>query len=200
MPGISVMSLSDIRGCANTCWASGTIRQMVSRGGKMLETAPLSGRHETEPLVAGNTSSEAGAASASPASPGGSGAGASARVGGPGGTSEETTQVRRGRLGELSLALDTLMDSGLGDHSAQDVERFLSLYAVGVDSHVSMESVTISLSVSAARGCAIHIAAPSFFAWARLHAVVGVHTPGRSSAHSHSHLQVCFLTQRDGHR
>ena len=94
-----------------------------------------------------------------------------------------------------------VMDSGLGDHSAQDVERFLSLYAVGVDSHVSMESVTISLSVSAARGCAIHIAAPSFYAWARLHAVGGVHTPGRSSAHVHSHLvRVCFLTQRDGHR
>ena len=198
MPGISVMSLSDIRGCANTCWASGTIRQMVSRGGKMLETAPLSGRHETEPLVAGNTSSEAAAASASTASPGVSGP--SARVGDPGGTSEETTQVRRGCLGELSLALDTLMDSGLGDHSAQDVERFLSLYAVGVDSHVSMESVTISLSVSAARGSAIHIPAPSLHAWARLHAVVGVHTPGLSSAHVHSHLQVRFLTQRDGHR
>ena len=200
MPGISVMPLSDIRGCANNSWASGTIRQMVSRGGKMLETAPLSGRHETGPLVAGNTSSVAAAASASTASPGVSGTGASARVGDPGGTSEETTQVRPGCLGELSLALDTLMDSGLGDHSAQDVERFLSLYAVGVDSHVSMESVTISLSVSAARGCAIHIAAPSFYAWARLHAVGGVHTPGRSSAHVHSHLQVCFLTQRDGHR
>ena len=192
------MPLSDIRGCANNSWASGTIRQMVSRGGKMLETAPLSGRHETGPLVAGNTSSEAAAASASTASRGGSGS--SAKVGDPGGTSEETTQVRRGRLGELSLALDTLMDSGLGDHSAQDVERFLSLYAVGVDSHVSMESVTISLSVSAARGCAILIAAPSFYAWARLHAVGGVHTPGRSSAHVHSHLQVCFLTQRGGHR
>ena len=196
-----VLPLSDIRGCAHNCWASGTIRQMVSRGGKMLETAPVPGRHEeTGPLVAGNTSSKAGAASARTASPGVSGQGPSARVGDPDGTSEETTGVRRGRLGELSLALDTLMDSGLGDHSAQDVERFLSLYAVGVDSHVSMESVTISLSVSAARGCAIHIAAPSFYAWARLHAVGGVHTPGRASAHLHSLLQVCFLTQRDGHR
>ena len=36
--------------------------------------------------------------------------------------------------------------------AAQDVERYLTLHAVGVDSSVSMESVSISLSISTANG------------------------------------------------
>jgi len=54
----------------------------------------------------------------------------------------------RGTIGELALALDTLMDSGMGKHSAQDIERYLTLHAIGVDSSVNMESVVITLSVA----------------------------------------------------
>jgi hypothetical protein len=66
------------------------------------------------------------------------------------GVPQDADGGRAGQTGELALALDTLMDSGLGDLCAQDVERYLTLHAVGVDSSVSMESVSISLSISTA--------------------------------------------------
>ncbi|KAJ1493257.1 hypothetical protein T484DRAFT_1769096, partial [Baffinella frigidus] len=39
-----------------------------------------------------------------------------------------------GVVGEMVVSLDTLMDSGLGEHSAQDVERWLFLNAITVES------------------------------------------------------------------
>ena len=45
--------------------------------------------------------------------------------GGAGNGAMEVNRERRGLLGEMTLALDTLMDSGLGMHSAQDVERYV---------------------------------------------------------------------------
>jgi len=128
-----------------------TVR-LVSRGGKMVEIGGAGGMGGMDGMGQG-------------AGGGASGQKKSARKGGNGGKkaadnsgddkAEEPAGeqgARPGQLGELSLALDTLMDSGLGDLCAQDVERYLTLHAVGVDSAVSMESVSITLSVSTADG------------------------------------------------
>ena len=138
----------------NTQFEAGQVTiRLVSRGGKMVEI--------------GGTGGKGGGAGGSGAGAGGAAAGEkrSARKGGKGGKKATDNSAggmqegpageqggRAGHLGELSLALDTLMDSGLGDLCAQDVERYLTLHAVGVDSSVSMESVSMTLSVSTAVG------------------------------------------------
>ena len=168
--------------------AQQVIIKMVSRGGKMTECA-----HATAPVAAkGRTSAGPPGTKASTKGRGGKGGGKGVEVeDGKGGSGDGVGGgggERAGHVGELTLALDTLMDSGMGSFSAQvcvhsamhafndvyhtilrhtythslsilrngqDIERYLTLHAIGVDSAVSMESLNISLSVSTANSVCV---------------------------------------------